>query len=171
MTKLLKYFLSFFILFCVSLNAQQNHFQAHPLLEKKIGQHFPIENFKNGEGENFSAQELTGKVTLINFWSTNCAPCIEELPYLNQIKKNLGDKVNFIAITHDPKEKVDRFLLTHEFNFLHITDSMKELQSYFSLIRNPLTFIIDKNGTVSEITGIIDKEKSDLVLTILSEKL
>ncbi|WP_374461992.1 TlpA family protein disulfide reductase [Chryseobacterium taeanense] len=153
----------------LSLNAQQRSFQAHPFLEKKIGQHFPIENYKNDEGKNFSPTELEGKISLINFWSTNCAPCIEELPYLNKLKEALGTKVNFIAITHDPKEKVDKFLAKHTFNFVHITDSEQELKSYFSLIRNPLNFIIDKNGNVQEITGNIDETKMEQILKILNE--
>ncbi|WP_312900326.1 TlpA family protein disulfide reductase [Chryseobacterium taichungense] len=164
----LRFLSSFLLLLSLTLNAQR-HFQAHPLLEKKIGQHFPIENYKNKEGKNFSANELQGKVSLINFWSTTCAPCIEELPYLNKLEETLGNNINFIAITHDPKEKVDRFLATHQFNFMHITDSVKELQSYFSVIRNPITFIIDKKGNVQEITGNIDEEKMNVILSILSE--
>lgn len=164
----LRFLSSFLLLLSLSLNAQR-HFQAHPLLEKKIGQHFPIENYKNKEGKNFRADELQGKVSLINFWSTTCEPCIEELPYLNKLKETLGTKVNFIAITHDPKEKVDRFLINHTFNFIHITDSVKELQSYFSLIRNPLNFIIDQQGNVQEITGNIDEEKMKLIIAILNE--
>ncbi len=165
----LKLFLPFLIFLNLSLNAQQRSFQAHPFLEKKIGQHFPIENYKNDEGKNFSPTELEGKISLINFWSTNCAPCIEELPYLNKLKEALGTKVNFIAITHDPKEKVDKFLAKHTFNFVHITDSEQELKSYFSLIRNPLNFIIDKNGNVQEITGNIDETKMEQILKILNE--
>lgn len=163
-----KYFLSILLFLSLSLNAQR-YFQTHPLLEKKIGQHFPIENYKNDQGKNFRADELEGKVSLINFWSATCPPCIEELPYLNKLRKTLGMKANFIAITHDPKEKVDRFLTAHEFNFIHITDSLKELQSYFSTIRNPTTFIVDKKGNVQEITGIIDESKMDLLVTLLEQ--
>jgi peroxiredoxin len=165
----LKLFLPFLIFLNLSLNAQQRSFQVHPFLEKKIGQHFPIENYKNDEGKNFSPAELEGKISLINFWSTNCAPCIEELPYLNKLKEASGMKVNFIAITHDSKEKVDRFLAKNTFNFVHITDSEQELKSYFSLIRNPLNFIIDKNGNVQEITGNIDETKMEQILKILNE--
>lgn len=165
-----KFFLSILLFSSLSLNAQR-YFQAHPLLEKKIGQHFPIEHYKNDKGKNFSANELEGKVSLINFWSTTCVPCIEELPYLNKIQETFGTKLHFIAITHDPKEKVDRFLTGHEFNFIHITDSLKELQSYFSPIRNPITFIVDKKGNVQEITGNIDEEKMNLIISVLNEHL
>lgn len=165
-----KFLLAILLLLSLNFNAQR-HFQPHPLLKKKVGQHFPIENYKDDKGKNFSADELEGKVSLINFWSTTCVPCIEELPYLNKIQETFGTKVHFIAITHDPKEKVDRFLTTHEFNFIHITNSLKELQSYFSPIRNPTTFIIDKKGNVQEITGNIDEEKMNLIIAVLNEYL
>ena len=151
------------------ITAQQRVFTPHPALENKIEKHFPIENYKNKNGENFKPDYLNNKTTFINFWSTTCEPCIEELPYLNKLKEKLGDKVNFIAITHDNKDKVEKFLFKHEFNFQHITDSLKELQSYFKLIRNPMTFIIDKKGNIQEITGTIDESKFEIVMKILNE--
>lgn len=153
-------FISFFLIFSnFLLTAQQKTFWVQPDLENKIDKHFPIENYKNQENKNFNPDDLKGKTTLINFWSTTCEPCIKELPYLNKLKETLGDKVNFIAITYDSKEKVDKFLEKHEFNFQHITDSGKELKSYFPILRNPRTFIVDKNGNIKEITGIVDENK------------
>lgn len=159
----------FLIMISSFIIAQQRHFQTLPDLEKKIDQHFPIENYKNSKGENFTSNELKGKMTLINFWSTTCEPCIKELPYLNKLKETLGEKVNFIAITQDNNEKVEKFLAKQNFNFQHITNSLQELKSYFSLLRNPMTFIVDKNGNIKEIIGIVDETKFDTIVKILSE--
>ncbi|WP_449401011.1 TlpA family protein disulfide reductase [Chryseobacterium wanjuense] len=160
---------SLFLTICsILFNAQQRQFQIQPDLENKIGTHFPIEKYKNPEGKNFNSDDLK-EITLINFWSTTCEPCIKELPYLNKLKEILGDKVNFIAITYDNKEKVDKFLEKREFNFQHITDAGQELKSYFPILRNPLNFIIDKNGNVKEITGIVDETKFDTIVKILNE--
>lgn len=153
----------------LSLTAQQREFWTFPDLESKIGQHFPIENYKNQNGKNLNSDYLQGKMTFINFWATTCEPCIKELPYLNKLKETLGEKVNFIAITQDNKEKVENFLKKREFNFQHITDSGQELKSYFSILRNPMTFIVDKHGNIKEITGIIDENKFDTVVKILNE--
>ncbi|MDQ0592950.1 thiol-disulfide isomerase/thioredoxin [Chryseobacterium ginsenosidimutans] len=159
----------FLLIISLSIKAQQRHFFTQPDLEGKIGKHFPIENYKNSDDRNFNPNDLKGKITLINFWSTICEPCIKELPYLNKLKEILGDKVNFIAITQDNKDKVERFLAKREFNFLHITDSGQELKSYFPILRNPLTFIVDKNGNIKEITGIVDETKFDTIVKILNE--
>ena len=160
----------FSILFCLFITAQQRQFGVQPDLENKIGKHFPIENYKKQDGSSFNSDDLKGKITLINFWSTTCEPCIKELPYLNKLKESLQNKANFIAITYDNKEKVDKFLTKHEFNFQHITDSGQELKSYFPILRNPMTFLIDNNGDVKEITGIVDETKFDMIIKILNEQ-
>lgn len=108
-------------------------------------------------------------MTLINFWSTTCEPCIKELPYLNKLKEMVSEKANFIAITQDNNEKVEKFLVKQNFNFQHINNSLLELKSYFSILRNPMTFIVDKNGNIKEITGIIDETKFDTIVKILNE--
>lgn len=157
------------ILFNLSLSAQKREFFTFPDLENKIGTHFPIENYEKQNGENFRSEYLKGKTTLINFWSTTCEPCLKELPYLNKLKEMLGDRANFIAITFDSKEKVDKFLAKREFNYQHITNSGGQLKSYFPVLRNPMSFITDKNGNIIEITGIIDENKLDTIIKILNE--
>lgn len=159
----------FLIISSLSLAAQKREFFTYPDLESKIGKHFPIENYKNQESSNFNSDDLKGKITLINFWSTTCEPCIKELPYLNKLKKALGEKVHFITITQDKNDKVKIFLTKREFNFQHITDSLPELKSYFSVLRNPMTFIVDKDGNIQEITGIVDETKFDTIVRILNE--
>lgn len=153
----------------LTIPAQQRALGTHPDLENKIVKHFPIEDYKNKKGRNFTADDLKGKNTLINFWPTTSEPCLEELPYLNTLQETLGDNVNFIEITYDNKEKVTGFVEKRQFNFLHITDSGSQLKSYFPVVRNPMTFILDKNGTVKEITGVIDKTKADAILKLLNE--
>lgn len=157
------------ILFSLSLTAQQRQFFTQPDLESKIGTHFPIENYKKQDDQNYNPEYLKGKTTLVNFWSTTCEPCIKELPYLNKLKETLGSKANFIAITFDNKEKVDKFLSKNEFKYQHITNSLDQLKSYFPILRNPMTFIIDKNGNIKEITGIIDETKFEVIDKILNE--
>lgn len=68
----------FYCLFSLSLPARQQAFQTFPDLEYRIGQHFPIEEYKDEDGNNFSPDALLGKNTLINFWSTTCVPCIKD---------------------------------------------------------------------------------------------
>lgn len=52
---------------------------------------------KGHTGETFDPT-ATGKITIINFWGTWCTPCVNELPYFDQIAADYGDEVCVVAI-------------------------------------------------------------------------
>ena len=59
----------------------------------------------DGEGYDtltFNPAENTGKITIINFWYTQCGPCVEELPYFDEIAEDYSDDVTVIAISKSP---------------------------------------------------------------------
>jgi cytochrome oxidase Cu insertion factor (SCO1/SenC/PrrC family) len=63
------------------------------------------------DGRKVSASRLKGKVTVINFWFKECAPCVAEIPQLNQLVAKYGDEeVNFIALSKDAKAEVQKVL-------------------------------------------------------------
>lgn len=158
-----------FLLTCNSfLIAQTSQFKTFPDMEKKLGTHFPIEEYKDKDGKNFSANYLKGKNTLVNLWFTNCAPCITEIPILNTLKESVPN-ANFIAITHDPSDKVHSFLLKRKYTFFQITDAGKQLKSYLTVQRFPMSFILDKEGNIREITGLVNEEKLETIKKLLSE--
>lgn len=66
------------------------------------------------------------KPTLVNIWFESCSPCKGELPALNLFEEKYHDKITFVSITFESKEKVEKFLKKNTFNFTHIEDS-KEL--------------------------------------------
>jgi len=45
--------------------------------------------------------QLRGKPVLLNFWATWCPPCIDEMPSLVQLQKQMGDKVTILAVSED----------------------------------------------------------------------
>ncbi len=57
---------------------------------------------KNADGSTFTLADVPGKVKVVNFWATWCAPCIGEMPDLNAIsKKHAADGVTFVAVSVD----------------------------------------------------------------------
>ncbi|WP_157158225.1 TlpA family protein disulfide reductase [Chryseobacterium populi] len=150
------------------LNAQKQ-LRTFPDMEDKLGTHFPIENFKDKNGKNYNPKYLKGKTTFINLWSTTCAPCLKELPFLNKLQKSVPRSL-FIGITYDNPEKVNNFLTTHNFNFHQITDAGQQLKSYLVIQRFPMSFVIDKSGIIKEIIGIVNEDNSDSILKSLNEE-
>ncbi len=133
-------------------------FERH---RKKIGTFFSLESFKNEKKINFPSTYLKGKPSLINFWFTRCPPCIKELPELNTLKEEFKDNVNFVAINFEEQELVDKFLKTHNFNFYHITEAMKELDD-LKINAFPMNIILDKDGIIISVLPAIEDDGKEI---------
>jgi len=99
----------------------------------------------NSEKVNLSQSE--GKVVLINFWATWCAPCVAEMPELQDLYREYGDKVDFYFVTNEQPETVNFFLEKKGFDlpvFLQLGRSPKVLESS-SL---PTTYLLSKSGEI-----------------------
>lgn len=107
--------------------------------------------------ESISSDSLLGKVTVINFWYTNCDPCIQELPDFEKIKKEYGDSVNMIVVHRDDattsaqvQAKIDSLGWSDwQLVFTHDT---AEANLYYQLGGQdvfPMTVVFDAEGTVT----------------------
>ena len=67
--------------------------------------------FKDHQEKEISFSEFRGKVLLVNFWATWCAPCIKEMPSLDRLKSKFEKNFDVIAISldRDGKKKVTDF--------------------------------------------------------------
>ncbi|WP_047419097.1 TlpA disulfide reductase family protein [Cellulophaga sp. Hel_I_12] len=119
-------------------------------LAKLIGEKFPDFELKTLLGEKFSASQLNGKPTMINFWFTKCAPCIDEMPVLNTIYDQYKNDINFVAITYESKETVSAFLKKYPFKFKHLVDAQSFTDS-LELKAYPLNLFLDANGVLQYI--------------------
>jgi cytochrome c biogenesis protein CcmG, thiol:disulfide interchange protein DsbE len=117
------------------------------LLDKKL----PGFNLLDLNNNEFRSSRLIGKPTLINFWSIQCAPCIEEFPHLEKLKEKYGDKVNFIAISENSKEEVLELLNRKPFNFYQLVDGEDYKKDMLKISSIPKNIFLDKNGIVREI--------------------
>lgn len=99
-----------------------------------------------------NSTELRGKIVVLNFWFVKCAPCVEEMPELNELVKEYKNRedVVFISVGRDSKEDILSFFKSHEFIYQPITnpDAMKMVIAY-NINAFPNNMIIDKNGNVA----------------------
>lgn len=90
----------------------------------KDGDEFKPFNFRDFENNKFKAEDLAGKVIVLNFWFINCPPCRQEIPELNELVKTYKDKdVIFIGLALDSWSDIDEFLSKTPFNYHIIPDS------------------------------------------------
>ncbi len=63
---------------------------------------------KNADGTTFTVADIPGKAKVVNFWATWCAPCIGEMPILNEMAKRYASKdVTFVAVSVDENGPAD----------------------------------------------------------------
>ena len=124
--------------------------------------------FKNFEDITISLNDFKGKLVVINFWATWCAPCREEMPSLDilQSNKNFKDLIVLpINVGKENKEKAKKFFndLKIKNLKLYYDDSVK-LANTFSLIGLPTTIFIDKDGDeFARIIGSVDFEDQNFI--------
>jgi len=121
---------------------------VHDFVDKKL----PSGKLTTLDNQEVTLADFEGKPTMLNLWFVACAPCIDEMPILNNLKEKYADKVNFLSITFDSKEKVDKLLQKHDFEFLHLVgagDFLKTIgaQAY------PKNLFIDANGIIKRVEG------------------
>jgi thiol-disulfide isomerase/thioredoxin len=95
-----------------------------------------------------------GKVLVVNFWATWCAPCREEMPDLVRAQKEYGAKgLQIIGIAADNADKVQEFAKEIGLNYPALIggyaaiDLSKDLGN--SLVALPFTLILDRQGKVA----------------------
>ena len=96
--------------------------------------------------------EYEGKVVVINFWATWCAPCRAEIPDLNRLQERYGgDGLEILSISDEDKELLLQFerMLPMKTNRMRMAE-LTELPTPFarSFEVRPVTFILDREGNV-----------------------
>lgn len=92
--------------------------------------------------------ELRGKIVVLNFWATWCAPCVQEMPSLVEVQKKLKDSgVTVLAVSVDADESAYRkFLADHHVELLTVRDPAKKTSDLYGTFKFPETYVIDRNG-------------------------
>ncbi|EDP70739.1 hypothetical protein FBALC1_08268 [Flavobacteriales bacterium ALC-1] len=135
------------------INGQVKEGGNRPALRNElINKKLPETTLKSIDGSDLNTNDLKGKPTMINFWFTNCAPCIDEFPVLNKLREKYSDKVNFISITFDNKDKVEKLANKYQFDFEKYIDAKKYIEK-LNIGAYPTSLFIDKNGIVKYAEG------------------
>jgi len=112
-------------------------------------------------GNKVNLTEFIGKPLVINYWATWCAPCIKEFPYFEELKKQAGENVNFIMISDESVEKINKFSMSKPYTFKYLK-SEKDLEEY-GIIARPTTYFYNSKG------NLITKYTSNLDVSKLTE--
>lgn len=124
-------------------------------------------------GTRLTWEKYRGQVVLLDFWGTNCLPCIEELPHLMRIYQEYHPRgLEFIGVSLDEQtEAVSEFRETHKVPWPLVMNSAAEgtLAKRFGVILIPAILVVDRQGKIAQ----VDVHGDDLhatLETLLSQK-
>ena len=143
----------------ISYSAEQPNFKN--LIVYSEAKELKNIEFKNNFNEIIKLNDYRGKLVILNFWATWCAPCREEMPDLDTLQstnklENL--KIFPINVGKEKIEKAEKFFFKLKIKNLDIYfDDTVRLANLFSLRGIPTSVIINKNGEeFARIMGVID---------------
>lgn len=103
----------------------------------------------------YRLSEFRGKVVLLNFWATWCAPCREEMPSMEVLNKNFEkDGLVILAVSIDrvtTTKDIPPFVKSLNLTFPVLIDSWGKTDKPYKRMGVPETFIIDQQGIIREI--------------------
>lgn len=124
-------------------------------------------------GESIDLSEFRGKVILLEFWSTSCGPCIQELPNLKNLSASFKDRNDFvmIGISLDTDiKKVKSFVSEHNLDWYQIfDDGYGEISQLYNSVYIPRTYLIDRNGNIAH-KDLRDKYLKEAVSSMLIDQ-
>ncbi len=137
-----------------------------------IGSEAPAFEFET-LGRRESLLDLRGRVVLLNFWASWCAPCLEEMDSLSQLEKKLPDDRFVLLMIHVGEDQNEARKVLHLPQRV-VFDVLPSVLSDYSVSALPHSVLIDKDGVVvQEFRGPRDwvsKEILDEIQSALETK-
>jgi peroxiredoxin len=109
----------------------------------------PAPDFTLDEGgRRLQLSAYRGKVVVLNFWATWCPPCIEEIPSLNQLQRQMPQLVVLGVSVDKDAGAYRQFLADHRIDFTTIRDPQWHSNALYGTVRFPESYVIDRDGQI-----------------------
>lgn len=126
------------------------------------------------DGNMRTAAEWDGKVVVVNFWATWCAPCRKEIPAFNHLQAKYAEQgVQFVGIALDDLKAVERFVkvIPIEYPILIGDDEAISLIKRYGNVEGalPYTVFVNRAGAITSIAagGLSESVTENTILKLL----
>ena len=121
----------------------------------RVVEGLPAPNFSlpGLDGKIVSLTDYKGKVVLLNIWATWCPPCVEEMPSMEKLYKELkGENFEILAVSIDASgaRDVAPFMKKHKLSFPALLNPKGTIKGLYGAVGIPESFIINKEGIVEK---------------------
>ena len=115
-----------------------------------VGQKAPEFTLPDLEGRPVSLSKYQGKVVVLDFWASWCAPCVQELPAFQSLQERYGDKgLEMVGVNvSDENPDVAGFLRGRKIRYTNLVGDEKMQELYGPIVGFPTTFVIDRQGMI-----------------------
>jgi|KBSSwiStaDraftv2_1062776.scaffolds.fasta_scaffold470339_2 thiol-disulfide isomerase/thioredoxin len=107
-------------------------------------------NLKDLGGKNVNLADYRGKVVVVNFWATWCAPCIAEMPSMQTLRDKLGStKFDVLAVNYqEGTPRINDFLKKRPLTLTILRDADGAARTAWGVKVFPTSFVVDAEGRI-----------------------
>jgi thiol-disulfide isomerase/thioredoxin len=139
--------------YLTELEADLRAEQRDELKQILINEPAPAFTMTDLQGRTISSSALKGKVVVLDFWATWCAPCIASFPAMQQAKTRFQNdpSVRFLFVNTregGPIQRVYDFMNKHPYDFTVPIDGSQRVANSYKVQGIPTKVVIDTNGRV-----------------------
>src|SRR5215472_8429881 len=118
----------------------------------KAGDKAPEFSVVATNGKTITAKDFGGKLMILNFWATWCQPCVQEVPSLDNLQRQLGPKgLVVLGVSVDKDQQAYRdFLAKFHVSYPTAMDPSQAINTKYGTVQFPESYLIDTSGHVVE---------------------
>jgi thiol-disulfide isomerase/thioredoxin len=129
----------------------------------QLGRPAPLFSLNDGQ-HAVDLAKFRGKVVVLNFWASWCAPCIEEMPALVALQHELP-QIQVVAVASDEDfAQYQTYIAQRHIDLTTVFDQSQKSNALYGSFRFPETYIIDKQGVIRrKLIGAQDFTSPDFI--------